>query len=95
MFKTLRAILAQNRRLEDLERRVDAIAQDLRRRELHVEDLSASLEYTQAEIKKLRGRVTGGLRKEAEEDGGKQPPVDINEAIRSGTFSLRRHRGTP
>lgn len=92
MFKTLRAILAQNRRLEDLERRLESLSADSRRRDLALEETRAALEYVQADITKLRGRVTGGLRKKGDENGEQQPPPqeDVNQLIREGRFPIRR-----
>lgn len=93
MFKRLAAILAQHRRLTDLERTLSALEQRLERLAATDEELRADLDWLAGEIKKLRGRVTGGSRKPAVTEpgsNGPDPARDINAEIRAGTFSRGR-----
>lgn len=92
MFRTLRAILAQHRRLKDVEATSENLGHDIKRLTQAFEELRGDLEWLAGEVKSLRGRVTGGLRNKQPPDGdnGTAPPQDINAAIRSGTYRGRR-----
>lgn len=91
MLKLLKEFFSNRARLGDLERRVEALGADCRRRDLALDETRAALEYLQADMNKLRGRLTGGLRKKGEpEEEPQAPAVDVNDSIRAGTFSFRR-----
>lgn len=51
-----------------------------------VEEMRADLDWLGAEVKKLRGRVTGGVRKAAEEPQAGPTLDDINALIKAGRF---------
>lgn len=93
MFRTLRAILSQHRRLNDVETTSQAHAHDVKRLEQTLRELASDVEWLAGEVRTLRGKVTGGLRKKeppAEDDGGPPPQQDVNAAIKTGTFVRRR-----
>jgi len=87
VFRTIRAVLAHTARLRDLETTCTAIRAELDNVSRTVTELEAAIEWSQHEIKQLRGRVTGGLRKGKSEDGG-EPVIDrdaeLNALIRAG-----------
>lgn len=97
MFRTLRAILAQSRRLADVEASLKALLERDDARTRDMEALSADLDYLGEQIKSLRGRVTGSVRKERQQqagdgDGGAVDVDAINRAIIAGTLGVRRGR---
>jgi len=94
MFQRLRALLSQNRRVTDIERTSAEIRGELERTRTDLEQLEADVAWLGAEIKKLRGRVTGSVRKDRETaDNGERVDADaINAAIRAGTFGVQRGR---
>ena len=92
MFRALRAILAQHRRLSDVETTSETQRHDVLRLEQTLRELQSDVEWLAGEVRTLRGRVTGGLRKKEPpaEDNGAPPPGDMNAAIKAGVFFRRR-----
>lgn len=76
MFKTLRAILAQHRRLSDVEAALEEVRHEL-------SEFRADLDWLAGEIKKLRGRITGGSRRPT--DAGHNGAADTPEGAASPT----------
>ena len=99
MFRTLRAALANARRLTLLEQTCTDLRAELERLARSVAELESAEEWTQAEIVRVRGRITGGLRKGkgdgvSSADAGQ--PADrteeLNALIRAGR-SINPNRG--
>jgi len=91
VFQHLRALLAHTRRLIDVERRVDQLEKQLEPRQLELERIRADLDFYYGEFKRLKGRVTGGIRRDREAppqpDGQPAVPAtaeQLNALIRAG-----------
>ncbi len=76
----------------DVEHTSDALRQDLATLRRTCEELRADLDWLTADVAKMRGKITGGSRRNAkpEETNGEQPQPDINQAIKDGHFFRRR-----
>ena len=90
MFRTFRAVLANARRLTLLEQTCTDLRAELERLARSVAELESAEEWTQAEIVRVRGRITGGLRKgkgdgvPSAEQGQPDRTEELNALIRAG-----------
>ena len=87
VLQTLRAIFSQTSRLRDLEGTCTALRAELDNLVRTVAELEAALEWSQHEIKQLRGKVTGGIRKKGQPEDGEQPvdrTAELNALILAG-----------
>lgn len=85
-FRDLRAAWALKERFDNLEDAFTGVQRQLL-------DVQSDMDWLGLEVKKLRGKITGGLRTAAQ-DGAQSPDVavdDLNTAIREGRYGLPRN----
>lgn len=82
MFSKTKAKWDLRRRVKDLEATSDDHGDVLQR---HVRKTRADMELLELDLKKLRGRVTGGIRHP--ESNGRLTVDEIDDQIRRGTYS--------
>ncbi len=85
MFQQIRDKLAFRRRLGDVEETLAALEHSVEKRLRVVE---AAADYLELDLKKLRGRVTGGLRNEQKPAAldGQLTFDEIDDQIRRGVY---------
>ena len=84
-----RGVILRERRLRDLQERLQVLQQDLGQHGVLIKGLDRDLDDLEAYVKKVMGRVTGGVRRE---EKAVEQPDDINQQIRDGKLGTLRIR---
>lgn len=89
MFAWYRRLRDVAQTLQGIEERLDGLDHTTTDQSRTLSRFDDDLDHLAHQLKRLRGRITGGVRKVSEVERGEDDVEEINRQIRDGTFDKR------